>query len=48
MQTKKISISFKNTTKDVQLLAAINSLEEKSVTIKEILYKALVTGDKNV
>lgn len=40
--SKKLTISFKETTKDTELLLAINKLEEKSQTIKEILYKALV------
>lgn len=41
-KNKQINISFKNTTKDMQLYTAIESLEEKSETIKQILYKALV------
>lgn len=42
VQTKKITISFKNTTKDMKLYEIIQSLEEKSQTIKESLYKSLV------
>lgn len=41
-QTKKITISFKNTSKDMQLYTILKSLEEQSGTIKEILYKALI------
>ena len=41
-KNKQINISFKNTTKDMQLYTVINSLEEKSETIKQILYKALI------
>lgn len=41
-QTKKITISFKNTSKDMQLYTVLKSLEEQSATIKEILYKTLI------
>lgn len=41
-ENKKLNISFKNTTRDTQIWMAIQNLEEKSVTIKDILYKALV------
>lgn len=41
-KNKQINISFKNTTKDMKLYTAIDSLEEKAGTIKQILYKALV------
>jgi hypothetical protein len=41
-QTKKITISFKNTTKDMQLYRIIQNLEEKSQTIKDLLYKSLI------
>lgn len=41
---KTLQISFKNTSKDMKLYTAIQNLEEKSVTIKNILYKALVEG----
>lgn len=41
-KNKQINISFKNKTRDMQLYTAIDSLEEKSETIKQILYKALV------
>jgi hypothetical protein len=41
-QSKKIPISFKNTTKDMQLYTCLKGLEEQSATIKEILYKALI------
>lgn len=40
--SKKLTISFKETTKDTELLLAIQNLEEKSQTIKDILYKALI------
>ena len=39
---KKLTISFKETTKDTELWLAIQHLEEKSGTIKNILYKELV------
>lgn len=38
----RIVISFKNTTKDTELWIALQNLEEKSMTIKELLYKSLV------
>lgn len=41
---KRVEISFKNTTKDTKLFLEIDKLEEKSATIKEILYKVLVEG----
>lgn len=44
--SKKISLSFKETTKDIKLWLSIQALEEKSQTIKEILYKELVLKDK--
>lgn len=44
--SKKLTLSFKETTKDTELLVAIGKLEEKSQTIKEILYKVLVEGSK--
>ncbi|WP_252242921.1 hypothetical protein [Clostridium sp. ZS2] len=40
--SKKFTISFKETTKDTELLVSIKNLEEKSQTIKDILYKSLV------
>ena len=40
---KKLTISFKETTKDTELWLAIQHLEEKSGTIKNILYKELVS-----
>lgn len=40
--SKKLTISFKETKKDTELLMSIKNLEEISQTIKEILYKALV------
>lgn len=43
--SKKIAVSFKETTKDTELWIAIQNLEEKSQTIKDILYKALIKGD---
>lgn len=39
--SKKQTISFKETTKDTELWIAIQNLEEKSHTIKEILYEKL-------
>lgn len=44
--SKKISLSFKETTKDIKLWLSIQGLEEKSQTIKEILYKELVLKEK--
>lgn len=41
-KNKQLNISFKNTTKDIKLWVAIEELEEKSQTIKDILYKKLV------
>lgn len=35
----KITVSFKNTKKDKELFEVLNNLEEKSVEIKDILYK---------
>lgn len=43
---KKISISFKETTKDMELYIKIMSLEDKSNEIKEILRKALLGNNK--
>lgn len=43
--SKKLSISFKETTKDTELWIAIQNLEEKSQTIKDILYKTLIKGE---
>ena len=42
MRKNVFQISFKNTSKDHKLWLASQDLEEKSVTIKEILYKELV------
>lgn len=44
--SKKLTISFKETTKDTEVWIAIQNLEEKSHTIKEILYQALCKGAK--
>lgn len=38
----KITISFKNTSRDMKLYTVLKSLEEQSGTIKEILYKELI------
>ncbi|MDP4147525.1 MAG: circadian clock-controlled protein [Bacillota bacterium] len=43
---KKISISFKETLKDIALYNAITSLDDKSHDIKQILYPILVEGSK--
>ncbi len=43
---KLVCISFKQTTKDTELLLAIEALEEKSSVIKDILYKHLVKANK--
>lgn len=45
--SKKVTFSFKETTKDTELWIAIQNLEEKSQTIKEILYERLCAGNKN-
>ena len=44
--SKKFQISFKNTTRDMRILAAIQAIEEqdRSRIIKDILYKILVEG----
>lgn len=41
---RKTTFSYKNTTKDTELFLAIQNLEEKSDTIKNILYQYLVEG----
>lgn len=41
-KNKQLNISFKNTSKDIKLWIEIEKLEEKSQTIKNILYKSLV------
>ncbi|HBJ1648599.1 circadian clock-controlled protein [Clostridium botulinum] len=46
VKPKKITVSFKNTTKDVELYLKIQELEEKSQSIKDILYDVLVKGKK--
>ncbi|MGL4617089.1 MAG: hypothetical protein ACRCUM_02525 [Mycoplasmoidaceae bacterium] len=49
MTNKKISISFKNTTKDMELYLALMQLEDKSNEIKNILRNILLekkTNDK--
>lgn len=38
---RKISISFKETTKDIELYNYINSLEDKSAEVKELLRQAI-------
>ena len=47
MTNKKISISFKNTTKDMELYLALMQLEDKSNEIKTILRNILLGGNKN-
>lgn len=42
--SKKISLSFKETTYDTEIWMAIQNLEEKSQTIKTILHQVLVEG----
>ena len=39
---KKISISFKETTKDMELYILLMGMEDKSNEIKDILRKALI------
>lgn len=39
---KKITISFKENSKEMKLYAAVDSLEDKSGWIKEIISKALI------
>lgn len=41
---RKTTFSYKNTTKDIELYLVIQNLEEKSDTIKSILYQVLVEG----
>lgn len=38
---RKISISFKETTKDIELYSYLISLEDKSTEIKDLIRKAL-------
>lgn len=38
---RKISISFKETSKDIELYSYLNSLEDKSAEIKSIIRKGL-------
>ncbi|MDP4147046.1 MAG: circadian clock-controlled protein [Bacillota bacterium] len=45
---KKISISFKETSKDIALYNAIMNLDDKSHDIKQILYPILVEGSKTI
>lgn len=45
-KNKQLNISFKNTTKDIKLWIEIEKLEEKSLFIKDILYKYLVEGKR--
>ena len=40
----KTTFSYKNTTKDMELYLVVQNLEEKSDTIKSILYQVLVEG----
>lgn len=40
---RKITISFKETTKDIELYSYLISLEDKSAEIKNILRKGLET-----
>lgn len=39
---KKLTISFKETTKDMKLYSIISSMEDKSCFIKEAIRKALI------
>lgn len=41
-KSNKITVSFKNTSRDMQLYTFLKSLEEQSQTIKDILYKVLI------
>lgn len=42
---RKISISFKKTTKDMELYDLLNSMEDKSYEIKQLIRKALKNTD---
>jgi hypothetical protein len=46
--SKKFQISFKNVTRDMKILSAIQSIEEndRSRIIKDILFAILVEGKK--
>lgn len=46
--SKKFQISFKNTTRDMKILTAIQAIEEqeRSQIVKDILYAILVEGKK--
>lgn len=46
MKRNTITISFKKTTKDMKLFTLLSSFEEKSDTIKEILYKVLIEDNE--
>lgn len=39
---RKITISFKETTKDIELYSYLVSLEDKSTEIKNLIRKALI------
>jgi hypothetical protein len=41
---RKISISFKETSKDIELYNIIANMEDKSVELKQILRGALIKG----
>ena len=48
---RKISISFKETTKDIQLYTFLDSLEDKSADIKKALreyYKKELSGEEKI
>ena len=44
---RKITISFKETTKDIELYSYLVSLEDKSTEIKEIIRKGLSKTNLN-
>lgn len=43
---RKISISFKETTKDIELYSYLVSLEDKSTEIKDLIRKGLEKSNK--
>lgn len=48
---RKLSISFKETTKDIQLYTFLDSLEDKSADIKKALreyYKKELSGEEKI
>lgn len=45
---RKITISFKNTTKDIELFELIMEMEDKSAEIKSILREKLINNSERI